>query len=340
MDHKVPRVSVLLPARDAVSTIGGALDSLRRQTHEEYELVLVDDGSMDGTVELARTALGTDARLRVVPSPGRGIVAALRAGLEACRGELVARMDADDLCDPRRLERQAAFLDDNPEIDIASCLVECFPAEELGEGWRRYERWLNGLVTHDQIEREIFVESPLAHPSVMFRAGPIRALGGYREVDWPEDYDLWLRASRARLRFGKVPEVLLRWRDHGARLSRRDPRYSEESFLRCKAHHLARGPLAERRAVVVWGAGPIGRRLARLLDGEGISIEAFVDIDPRKIGRRLAGAPVFPPLAIPELRARPILAAVGARGARDLIRERLVALGLREGDPAGFLCVS
>jgi cellulose synthase/poly-beta-1,6-N-acetylglucosamine synthase-like glycosyltransferase len=188
------------------------------------------------------------------------------------------------------------------------------------------------------MQREIFVESPLAHPSVVYRRAAILGLGGYRDQGWPEDYDLWLRAARAGLRFDKVPEVLLSWRDEPDRTSRRNPAYSAEAILRCKAHHLATGPLRTDRPVVIWGAGPVGSRLARALRSEGVSVAAFVDIDPRKIGRRRGGASIVGPDELDGLGRPFVVAAVGVAGARDVIREQLLARSFVEG--TDFVCAA
>jgi hypothetical protein len=181
----------------------------------------------------------------------------------------------------------------------------------------------------------MFVEAPVAHPSVMIRRSWLERMGGYQDLGWPEDYDLWLRLHQAGARFVKVPEVLLYWREHPGRLTRTDRRYSVENFLRAKSHYLAKGPLLDRRSVIVWGAGQMGRRLSKHLISEGAPLVAFVDIDPKKIGRQRRGRPVISPDDLAQLWSasdRPIvLAAVGARGARKLIRSQLTSMGLHEG---------
>ena len=179
--------------------------------------------------------------------------------------------------------------------------------------------------------RERFVESPLSHPTVMFRKQDILSLGGYRDLDWPEDYDLWLRAAAAGLRFAKVNQTLLRWRDYPNRTSRRDPRYSPDAFLRCRAHFLATGPLSDATQVVVWGAGKVGGRFGRFLQEEGVSLAAFVDIDPKKIGNQRLGVPVIGLDALEEYPHCPVVSCVGSRGARPLIREELNRFGYTEG---------
>lgn len=311
------------------------MESLLEQTYANFEVVVIDDGSSDGTLDMLRVWEQKDVRVRVVAIKHQGIIPALNAGLEVCRASLVARMDADDKAHPERLARQVEALESDPGLAVCASLVEGFPEDQVREGFQIYIDWLNRLVSHEAITREIFIESPLAHPSVAFRKRWVEQVGGYQEHGWPEDYDLWLRLYLAGARFAKVPEILLYWREHERRLTRTDSRYSVENFIRAKAHYLMQGPLADRDGVIVWGAGQMGRRLAKHLDREGAALAAFVDIDPAKIGRERRGRPIIPP---EDLRPwldrydRPVvLAAVSSRGARALIRERLNGMGLREG---------
>jgi GT2 family glycosyltransferase len=326
--------------RDAAAHLPGCLESLGRQTLVDHEVVAVDDGSADGSGELLDRAAARDPRLQVLHTPPQGLVAALNAGLERCQAPVVARMDADDVCHPRRLELQVAMLDERPEVGVASCLARHFPRRGVGEGFRVYERWLNSLVEPEEIFRERFVESPLPHPSAAIRRELLDRCGGWRDPGWPEDYDLWLRLLEAGVTVAKVPRTLLFWREHPGRLTRTDPRYAVERFLRCKAHFLLTGPLAGCPRVVMWGAGQTGRRLSRHLLRGGAPLEAVVDIDPNKVGGRLRGVPIVPPDALPELLApgTVVLAAVASRGARVLIRSQLDGLGLVEG--GDYWCVA
>ncbi len=330
----MPPVSVLLPCYNAAATLPDALDSLTGQTLEDFEVVIVDDGSQDDTPDILEHYRRADSRIRCLSQPHRGILHALNAGLQVCQGAYVARMDADDRSHPQRLALQTAYLDEHPDVAVVSCLVSAFPEGQVREGFRIYLEWLNGLVRDEQIRREIFVESPLPHPSVVFRKEWVLQAGGYQEHGWPEDYDLWLRLYLAGARFAKVPQVLLAWRETGQRLTRSDSRYSLENFLRAKAHYLTRGPLAGRDAVIIWGAGMIGRRLSKHLLRRELPVMAFVDIDPKKIGRTRRGRPIIAPEELigcwSQFRHPVLLAAVGARGARQLIRARLEGMGLVE----------
>jgi hypothetical protein len=257
-------------------------------------------------------------------------------------GALVARMDADDVAAPDRLAAQVELLGERPDVGVASCLVEGFGAGgPPGAGMGRYIEWQNGLVTPEEIARERFVESPVAHPSVLARREVLLAAEGYREGPFPEDYDLWLRLLAAGVRFAKVPRVLLRWRDHAARASRTDPRYAARAFRRTKLEHLFRGPLADRPEIVFWGAGLEGKPFLRAFAEAGCPARLVVELHRRKIGQVIHGARVVTPEALPgALQGRPgaiALAAVGVPSARPEIRAALTACGLREGSSFFFL---
>ncbi|MBN1421484.1 MAG: glycosyltransferase, partial [Planctomycetes bacterium] len=268
-------VSVVMPVRRAGAPLRRALRSILRQTYARLELIAVDDATTEEDRMILADAARTDGRIRVVPSPGCGIVAALDAGIAAARGSLLARMDADDIAHPERIRRQVDLLSSRQDVAVASCRVRIFPRRILRGGNLRYEAWLNALIEPEAIAREFFIESPIPHPSILARREAFDAAGGYADGPFPEDYDLWLRMHLAGLRFAKVPAVLLLWRESPGRLSRIDPRYAHDAFLERKAFYLARGPLRDAGRAIVWGAGPIGKSIARALAANGIAIDAF-----------------------------------------------------------------
>lgn len=333
-----PLISVLVPVYNAASTVELALGSLSRQTFGDFEAVVVDDGSTDGTAEVVERAASSDGRIRLVRSAHVGLVRVLNLGIEECRGELIARMDGDDICHPQRLRIQLEYMLANPDISVCSTLVRSFPQSAVGEGFRRYERWQNCVISHDDVARDIFVESPVAHPSVMLRASELRELGGYLDLGWPEDYDLWLRYFVAGKRFAKIPWTLLFWRAHEERLTWTDSRYSLENFIRAKAHYLSEMLRPRSSEIVLWGAGMTGRRISKHLVRKGLSIRCVVDIDPKKIGRTMRGIPIISPDDLATLPPLFIVAAVGSESARGMIREFLSKMGRTE--VQDFLCAA
>lgn len=327
-----PACTILMPVRNAGQTIAQTLESIAAQTLHDYELIVVDDHSSDNALAIVGDYARSDKRIQTVRNPGSGIVDALNYGLEHARSDFVARMDADDIMLPMRLERQVDYLQQHPETGVIGCQVQLFCADGVAAGYRHYQNWLNASLDHAEIQNQMFFESPLAHPSVMFRRAAVLAVGGYREGEFPEDYDLWFRLNAAGTRFQKLPEVLLRWRDSAARTSRRDSRYSETAFAHLRNQYLLRDErILSREGVWVCGAGQKTRKRVRPLVHGGMCLSGWVDIDPRKVGRDLWDVPVIHYDQLAGQEPRFFLVMVRSHGAQAQIREKLESLGYRIG---------
>src|SRR4051812_34987501 len=167
----MPLVSVLLPVRDGAATLARCLDSLERQTLHEHEVVVIDDGSADGSARVLDERARRDPRLRIVHTPPRGLVAALNAAAAEARAPVLARMDADDVAAPHRLEAQYTRLSAAPRVDILGSRVVWRGGDEANTaGMQAYVAWQNERLAHEEIVRDLFVESPLVHPTVMLAA--------------------------------------------------------------------------------------------------------------------------------------------------------------------------
>ncbi len=329
MTPRAPRVSVVVPARDAASTVVACLESVRRQSEAAFECIVVDDGSSDATAELGERIARGDSRFRAFREPHRGLVAALSTGIAHCRAEIVARMDADDVMHRDRLRLQLAELAGDRSLDAVGCHVRLFPRSRLGRGMRAYERWLNGLDSPEAISRDRFVECPVAHPALAIRTATLRRLG-YRDRGWPEDYDLVLRLLAEGGRIGVVPRRLLSWRHGPQRMSRTDPRYAVARFTACKAAFLAEGFLRGRPRYTLWGYGHTGRALRRALAALGATASSIVEVHPGRIGRDLAGAPAIAPDGVDPRRHAPLVVSVAGARPRSEIRAFLAARGFTE----------
>lgn len=333
-----PALTVLIPARDAAATLEEALASVAGQTFTDWEALVVDDGSTDNTAELAEDWAQRDPRFRLLrQATPAGIVDCLNLAAEEARAPVLARMDADDVALPGRFERQLARLAVG-DVNAVGCQVRYFPPDQVAGGALRYEAWLNSVITPEEHERDIFVECPLAHPTLMIQADALRFTGGYAARGWPEDYDLLLRLWEAGYGMAKVPEVLLHWREAPGRTSRTQPEYSLEALVRCRAHYLARTHLRELPAVV-FGAGPVGKAMSRALQAEGVRLAAFVDVNSRKIGQTIHGVTVLDCWEAFRLRGQAFgVAALGQPGAREALRKALLAADWVEG--VHFRCVA
>ena len=329
-----PLVSVVMPVFNAAETLAAAVGSIRQQTLPEWELLAVDDGSSTPTAGLLEELARTEPRLRVLRRPHRGIVAALNTGLAEARGRFIARMDADDVAHPERFAAQVEFLEAQIQVGLVGSLVEFGGNRATATGYALHVDWMNSLLKPEEIALNRFVESPFAHPSVMFRRELLEHHGGYRVGDFPEDYELWLRWLEAGVVMAKVPRVLLTWNDPPHRLSRTHLRYDSEAFYRSKAEYLARWlhrNVEGSRRILVWGAGRPTRKRAELLTPHGVRISGYIDIDPGKVGREFAGRRVFAPEDLPSPVEVFVLGYVAKRGARDLARAHLQGRGFCEG---------
>ena len=329
------RVSILMSFRDAVATLPAALDSLLAQTFRGWELIAMDDHSTDGSGEIVK-AFAADPRVRLLRCAEAGLVPALRHGSAAATGEWLARMDADDICDPQRLEKQLAFADANPELDVIASQVTVL--DPIGEGLVRYVDWVNGLLDHEAMAASRFVESPVVNPSAMIRRAAFEGIGGYDDPLWAEDHDLWLRLFETGARFGRVPEILLQWRDSTTRLTRTHPRYGDDARSRMRAHYLARLSEVRENGVVIAGAGPIGKTLARHLGERGVTLRGFFDVHPRRVGESIQGVEVADSVDLGvRWRDAVLVAAVGVPGGRKVVAELAREQGYREA--VDFWCV-
>jgi glycosyltransferase involved in cell wall biosynthesis len=226
-----PRVSVLLVVRDAARFVGEAVDSILAQTFGDFEFLVYDDGSTDDSCEVLERAAGRDLRVQLFREEARGLTAWLERGVGDACGELVARMDADDVAHPERFARQVAFLDRHPE-----CLVVGSDAL-LVDPRRRPIRRLGVRTRHEEIEAELLRGrgDALLHPSVMMRRADVVAVGNYRtRYRVSQCLDLFLRlAERGRL--ANLPEPLLEYRQHLCKVSgerKGEQRRTQDAILR------------------------------------------------------------------------------------------------------------
>lgn len=329
--YRNPKVSVLMPVRNGVETIEAAIESVISQTFKNWELVIIDDGSTDSCDAIIQAASANDSRIHIHATPPLGIVNALNIGISHCRSPWIARMDADDLMHHERLTWQISYAEKNPIISVVSGHV-IHGGEQ--SGFAMYVDWLNSVITTEEIAIKRFIESPVAHPSVMFKRELIKRYGGYRQGDFPEDYELWLRWLDNGVKFGKVPHPVIIWNDSPTRLTRSDLRYLPVKFYEAKLGYVAkwiRENINPKREVWLWGAGRVTRKRFAPLKDHGIKISGYIDIDPNKCGHRRDHLRVVLPSEMPDMRIAFIITCVAKHGARDLIQAELESAGWREG---------
>jgi glycosyltransferase involved in cell wall biosynthesis len=226
----MPRLTVLMPVYNGQRYLREAVESILRQTFSDFEFLIVDDGSQDGTSAILRSY--RDDRIRVIENGcNLGLIATLNKGLQMARGQYVARMDADDVSLPRRLERQLDYLEQHRDICVASSYYRDIDENRCVIKTCRPE-------TRDfLISFKMHVEghNPICHPAAMFRTRPVRDAGGYNsEFPCAEDAALWFRLESLGMKFGVVPRILFLYRCHSQQITR--TKIEEMARSHCMAH--------------------------------------------------------------------------------------------------------
>lgn len=208
----MPLISVIIPALNAEATLGETLQSLAAQSFRDFEVILVDDGSSDGTAEVAARFETQFPLRRLRHESPQGVAQSLNDGLQAADSELVARLDADDLAHPERLRLQVEHLRQRPEVHVCGTQLVVFD-HDLG-----LQQPL-GLLSHPAadpaIRTALIQRCAIAHPSVLARRSLFEWVGRYDPVhDFAEDYELWCRASLAGAVFSNLEMPLTYYRKH------------------------------------------------------------------------------------------------------------------------------
>jgi len=325
-----PKVSVTMPCYNCEGTVGQAIESILGQSLADFELIAADDGSTDNTASILKEYAARDSRIKPVFLNHQGVVGAANAAIEAASGHYIARMDADDMALPRRIERQAHLLDHNPQVGLTACRVGFGGDREKCAGYAHYVDWINTLVEIEEISLNRFVEFPFANPSIMMRGDLVAEHGPFRDGDFPEDYELILRWLEAGVKMQKVDEELLIWNDPPDRLSRNHPKYTVDAFYRIKSQYLYRWLNRNNSThpkVGVIGSGRTSRKRYQILEELGVETSFYVDVDPRKVGHIINGCEVLHRNDIPPAGETFLLSYVASRGAREEVSEFLESRG-------------
>lgn len=333
----MPKVSVLVAAYNAAATLGAALASVQQQSLEDWECLVVDDGSTDCTAEIVEQVAATDARVQLFRLARGGAVGARNHGIQKCAGEFLAILDADDHMMPSRLARQVEALEAAQELTAVGCHVRYEPRSTISDGRLAYEAWLNSQHHAADLRRDRYIEMPVGHPTLMFRMGFLKC-NPYRENAWPEDWDLFQRVLDSGGNIGVVPEVLHEWNLSDNSLSMQSNSYSHAAFSRCRAHYLAHGFLKGHKHYALIGYGNTGKELRTELLFHQKSCQLIFELHPGRIGKVIEGAPVVHHDALQEHPNQPILVSVAGVEARTYLRKMLTDLGYRE--ERDFICTA
>jgi hypothetical protein len=270
-----PAISILMAVHNGEKFLREALDSMLGQTFADFEFIIIDDGSTDGSRQILQEYQSRDARIRVITQANQGLPASLNRALQEARAPLVARMDADDISLPDRLQLQFTHMQQNPDTTVLGTWF--VGMDEAGRPTREYEL----PTTSWMIEWEMCRRCVLGHPTVMARRDVLKGLGGYdNQLRYGQDYDLWLRVLRAGGSLANLPVKLLRYRESAQSASVSKKREQDAIAMRSCMQHLEwllerkveNDAVASMRHMI---GNPLGGELASV--GSGLSLVKAVN---------------------------------------------------------------
>lgn len=285
-----PLISILIPCKNAAQYLDECISSIIMQTHQNWELIIIDDHSSDRSWSILTSWSSKKDNIHIFRNEGIGIISALRQAYAISKGQLITRMDADDLMTPKKLEIMASQLLLHGPGSLAIGKVKYFRNDQaLGDGYKRYAQWLNSLSIKGVNFEEIYKECVIPSPCWMLYREDLDAIQSFQPDIYPEDYDLVFRMYRNGLRI--IPctnEVLHLWRDHSSRASRNDDNYKDNRFLDLKTSYFINIDLKKERRLALWGAGKKAKQIANQLISKKIAFDWITNND-KKIGHNIYG---------------------------------------------------
>jgi glycosyltransferase involved in cell wall biosynthesis len=223
-----PTISVVMPVFNASRFLSEAISSIQRQTYCDFELLILDDGSTDDSLDIAYSLSSVDPRIRVITNDHRGLVATLNHGCDIARGEFIARMDADDIAISDRLERQVSYMREHCDVALLGGAIDAIDSSGRNLFTLRWPCLQEGL--NDQL----LLDCCMAHTTILIKREAFLQLGGYRATYLhAEDYDLFLRMAE-RFHIDNLPQVLTCYRLHEAQVSAKNARQQIISAIGAK----------------------------------------------------------------------------------------------------------
>ncbi len=283
-----PTVSILTPFKNTERYLDDCLQSIINQTFENWELLIVDDNSTDKSHAIVNAYAEKDKRIKLFKNEGNGIIDALRLAFSESSGQYITRMDSDDIMPPEKLRFMLEDLKFHGKKHVALGLVKYFGTHDIGDGYSKYEAWLNQLTQTGRNYSEIFKECVIPSPCWMVHRDDLETCGGFTPNRYPEDYDLTFRFYKHNLKCIPSQNLLHYWRDYSTRTSRTHEHYAQNHFLHLKVDYFLDLEYDSQRPLTVWGAGQKGKTTAKLLQNHKVPFYWICD-NPQKIGKHIYG---------------------------------------------------
>ena len=281
-------VSILIPFKNTENFLEECLQSILEQTYVDWEILAVDDHSIDNSRLIVEKYAKADSRIHVLSNKGSGIISALQTAYERSTGTLITRMDSDDLMTPIRLQTMVNSLQNHGKGHLAVGQVHYFSHRGMNNGYANYGKWLNQLTEKGKNYAEIYKECVIPSPCWMTHREDLNNCDAFNPQRYPEDYDLTFRFYEQGLKCIPCSEVLHHWRDYDSRTSRTSEHYAQNYFLDLKLSYFLKLDYNDQRPLNVWGAGNKGKTIAKMLLERQIEFNWLCD-NYKKIGKLIYG---------------------------------------------------
>ncbi|WP_299225958.1 glycosyltransferase family 2 protein [uncultured Psychroserpens sp.] len=287
-----PLISILTPFKNTSSYLYECINSIIAQTYKHWELLIIDDHSTDSSYTIVEDFAKSDHRIKLFKNSGDGIIDALALAFSKSTGTFITRMDSDDKMHPEKLQIMLNDLQSHGKGHIALGLVKYFSTNGIGDGYAKYESWLNNLTIRGTNYSEIYKECVIPSPCWMLHRDDLIACDGFDLNRYPEDYDLTFRLYKNNIKCIASNRLLHYWRDYSTRASRTHPNYAENHFLQLKLDYFLELDRDQSRPLTIWGAGHKGKTVAKLLKEKQVDFIWICD-NPKKIGKHIYAIELF-----------------------------------------------
>lgn len=327
-----------MPAKNTAHYLPECLDSIIKQSYSNWELLVVNDHSSDETATVLKAYSEKDSRIKPFDNRGKGIIEALRLAYSQSSGSYITRMDSDDKMTPQKLALMLQQLQQKGKGFLAVGWVEYFSATGMGEGYLKYQDWLNGLTKKESNFTEIYKECVIPSPCWMVHKSDLDACGGFASDTYPEDYDLCFRFYQMGLKVIACDKVLHLWRDYPTRSSRTDEHYSDNRFLNLKIHYFLKLDHQKDKQLILWGAGKKGKFIAKNLLENQVQDFLWLCNNEKKIGKDIYGVKLQSQETIQNQTSFQLIVSIAMREEQNKIKNHLNAKDLQQGKDYFFFC--
>ncbi|RLD23517.1 MAG: glycosyltransferase family 2 protein [Bacteroidetes bacterium] len=332
-----PLVSILIPFKNTAGFLPECIRSIVQQDYKNWEVLAIDDGSSDESWTVVNQFAASDPRIKVIKNSGTGIIHGLRTAYADSCGDLITRMDSDDIMSPEKLKIMVSSLLAFGKAHLAVGQVKYFSHRGISNGYERYQHWLNRLTEKGANYSEIYKECVIPSPCWMVFKEDLDRCGAFESDRYPEDYDLTFRFYENGLKCIPCNVVLHHWRDYDTRTSRTSEHYAQNYFLDIKLHYFLKLEYNAKRPLTVWGAGNKGKNIAQSLVGKNIDFIWLCD-NPKKIGKNIYGVQLQHYSILGDIQNPQSIITVANEEAQITIKSFFIKLGQKPMQDYFFFC--